>query len=694
TATLTNTVAGTSNVVATVDTVNANIDTTFVPGAVATITLTTPVNGAVANGADSNSVQAVVSDSEGNAVAGAAVVFSSANATAQITTVIGTTGADGIATATLTNTVAGTSNVAATIGSITDNIDTTFVAGAVATITLTTPVNGAVADGTDSNSVQAVVTDSGGNTVTGATVVFSSTNTTAQVTTMIGTTGADGIATATLTNTVAGTSNVVATIDTVNANIDTTFVAGAVATITLSVLVNDATADGADTNQVDALVQDANGNAITGAAVVFSSANGADIIAPTMNTGVNGVASTLLTHTMAGTSNVIATIDTVNANIDTTFVAGAVATITLSVPVNDATADGADTNQVDALVQDANGNAITGAAVVFSSANGATILSSTLSSTVNTGADGIASTTLTHTQSGVSNVVATIDTVNANIDTTFVAGAVATITLTTPVDGAVANGTDTNQVDALVQDVNGNAITGAAVVFSSANGATILSSTVNTGADGIASTTLTHTQSGVSNVVATIDTVNANIDTAFVAGAVATITLSVLVNDATADGADTNQVDALVQDANGNAITGAAVVFSSANGATIIVPTMNTGANGVASTLLTHTQSGVSNVVATVDTVNANIDTAFVPGAVATITLSVPVNDATADGADTNQVDALVQDANGNAITGAAVVFSSANGATIIVPTMNTGANGVASTLLTHTQSGVSNVVA
>ncbi|SUP95112.1 Ig-like domain-containing protein [Yersinia pseudotuberculosis] len=694
TATLTNTVAGTSNVVATIGSITNNIDTTFVAGAVATITLTAPVNGAVADGADSNHVQAVVSDSGGNSVTGATVVFSSSNATAQITTVIGTTGADGIATATLTNTVAGTSNVVATIDTVNANIDTTFVPGAVAAITLTTPVDGAVADGTDSNSVQAVVTDSGGNPVTGAAVVFSSANATAQITTVIGTTGADGIATATLTNTVAGTSNVVATIDTVNANIDTTFVAGAVATITLSVPVNDATADGVDTNQVDALVQDANGNAITGAAVVFSSTNGADIIVPTMNTGVNGVASTLLTHTMAGTSNVIATIDTVNANIDTTFVAGAVATITLSVPVNDATADGADTNQVDALVQDANGNAITGAAVVFSSANGATILSSTLSSTVNTGADGIASTTLTHTQSGVSNVVATIDTVNANIDTTFVAGAVATITLTTPVDGAVANGTDTNQVDALVQDVNGNAITGAAVVFSSANGATILSSTVNTGADGIASTTLTHTQSGVSNVVATIDTVNANIDTAFVAGAVATITLSVLVNDATADGADTNQVDALVQDANGNAITGAAVVFSSANGATIIVPTMNTGANGVASTLLTHTQSGVSNVVATVDTVNANIDTAFVPGAVATITLSVPVNDATADGADTNQVDALVQDANGNAITGAAVVFSSANGATIIVPTMNTGANGVASTLLTHTQSGVSNVVA
>ncbi|MBD3445417.1 hypothetical protein IFN81_21165, partial [Yersinia pestis] len=73
----------------------------------------------------------------------------------------------------------------------------------------------------------------------------------------------DGIATATLTNTVAGTSNVVATIDTVNANIDTAFVAGAVATITLTAPVNGAVADGADTNQVDALVEDANGNPIT-----------------------------------------------------------------------------------------------------------------------------------------------------------------------------------------------------------------------------------------------------------------------------------------------------------------------------------------------------------------------------------------------------------------------------------------------
>ncbi|MHA3260360.1 hypothetical protein ACX1HP_21520, partial [Yersinia pseudotuberculosis] len=75
---------------------------------------------------------------------------------------------------------------------------------------------------------------------------------TAQITTVIGTTGADGIATATLTNTVAGTSNVVATIGSITNNIDTTFVPGAVATITLTTPVNGAVADGANSNSVQA----------------------------------------------------------------------------------------------------------------------------------------------------------------------------------------------------------------------------------------------------------------------------------------------------------------------------------------------------------------------------------------------------------------------------------------------------------
>ncbi|WP_154117776.1 hypothetical protein, partial [Yersinia pestis] len=76
------------------------------------------------------------------------------------------------------------------------------------------------------------------------------------------------------------------------------------------------------------------------------------------------VASTFLTHTVAGTSNVVATIGSVTENIDTAFVAGAVATITLTAPVNGAVADGVNTNSVQAVVSDSDGNAVTGATVV------------------------------------------------------------------------------------------------------------------------------------------------------------------------------------------------------------------------------------------------------------------------------------------------------------------------------------------
>ncbi len=651
-------------------------------------------NNAKADGTDTNVVRAWVVDANGNSVPGVSVTFDAGNGAVLAQNPV-VTDRNGYAENTLTNLAIGTTTVKAT--TVTDpvgqTVNTHFVAGAVDTITLTVPVNGAVANGVNTNSVQAVVSDSGGNPVTGATVVFSSTNATAQVTTVIGTTGVDGIATATLTNTVAGTSNVVATIDTVNANIDTAFVAGAVATITLTAPVNGAVADGADTNQVDALVQDANGNAITGAAVVFSSANGADIIAPTMNTGVNGVASTLLTHTVAGTSNVVATIDTISANIDTAFVAGAVATITLTAPVNGAVADGADTNQVDALVEDANGNPITGAAVVFSSANGATILSSTM----NTGVNGVASTFLTHTVAGTSNVVATIGSVTENIDTAFVAGAVATITLTAPVNGAVADGVNTNSVQAVVSDSDGNAVTGATVVFSSANATAQITTVIGTtGADGIATATLTNTVAGTSNVVATIDTVNANIDTTFVAGELENIVVSIINNNALANGADTNIVEAFVTDRFGNGVANQSLIFGT-NGASIVgSSTVTTNLDGRVRASATHTVAGSSNTVIAISGAHQGYARVTFVADVSTAQLKLTsfLDNQLANGKAGNIAQALVTDAHDNLLANQSVSFALDNGAVIESQGDASSASGIVLMRFNNTLAGMTTVTA
>ncbi len=698
--TLTNLAIGTTTVKATTvtDPVGQTVNTHFVAGAVDTITLTVPVNGAVANGVNTNSVQAVVSDSGGNPVNGAAVVFSSANATAQITTVIGTTGADGIATATLTNTVAGTSNVVATVDTVNANIDTTFVAGAVATITLTTPVNGAVANGADSNSVQAVVTDSGGNTVTGATVVFSSTNTTAQVTTMIGTTGADGIATATLTNTVAGTSNVVATVDTVNANIDTTFVAGAVATITLSVPVNDATADGADTNQVDALVQDANGNAITGAAVVFSSANGATIIVPTMNTGANGVASTLLTHTQSGVSNVVATIDTVNANIDTAFVAGELENIVVSIINNNALANGADTNIVEAFVTDRFGNGVANQSLMFGT-NGASIVGS---STVTTNIDGRVRVSATHTVAGSSNTVFAISGAHQGYTrVTFVADAsTAQLKLTSFLDNQLANGKAGNIAQALVTDAYDNPLANQSVSFALDNGAVIESRGDASSASGIVLMRFNNTLAGMTTVTATLDSTGQTetLEMHFVAGKAASIELTMTKDNAVANNIDTNEVQVLVTDADGNAINGAVVNLTSNSGMNITPNSVTTGSDGTATATLTHTLAGSLPINARIDQVSKTINATFIADvSTAQIIASdmfIIVNDQVANGQAVNAVQARVTDSYGNPIQGQLVEFVLSNTGTIQYKLEETSVEGGVMVTFTNTLAGITNVTA
>ncbi len=690
--TLTNLAIGTTTVKATTvtDPVGQTVNTHFVAGAVDTITLTVLVNGAVANGVNTNSVQAVVSDSGGNPVNGAAVVFSSANATAQITTVIGTTGVDGIATATLTNTVAGTSNVVATIDTVNANIDTTFVAGAVATITLTTLVNGAVADGANSNSVQAVVSDSGGNPVTGAAVVFSSANATAQITTVIGTTGVDGIATATLTNTVAGTSNVVATIGSITNNIDTAFVAGAVATITLTTPVNGAVADGANSNSVQAVVTDSGGNPVNGAAVVFSSANAtAQITTVIGTTGADGIATATLTNTVAGTSNVIATIDTVNANIDTTFVAGAVATITLTTPVNGAVADGADSNSVQAVVSDSEGNAVTGAAVVFSSANATAQITTVIGTT---GADGIATATLTNTVAGTSNVVATIDTVNANIDTAFVAGELENIVVSIINNNALANGADTNIVEAFVTDRFGNGVANQSLMFGT-NGASIVgSSTVTTNIDGRVRVSATHTVAGSSNTVFAISGAHQGYTrVTFVADAsTAQLKLTSFLDNQLANGKAGNIAQALVTDAYDNPLANQSVSFALDNGAVIESRGDASSASGIVLMRFNNTLAGMTTVTATLDSTGQTetLEMHFVAGKAASIELTMTKDNAVANNIDTNEVQVLVTDADGNAINGAVVNLTSNSGMNITPNSVTTGSDGTATATLTHTLAG------
>ncbi|WP_413251564.1 YrIlm family inverse autotransporter adhesin [Yersinia massiliensis] len=281
--------------------------------------LTVTSDNAPANNTATNSVQAIVIDAGGNPVAGQSVTFS-ANNGASVTTVIGTTGVNGIATATLTNSTVGTTAVTATVNGTSTTVNTQFIADShTATITaanLRVTADNAPANNTATNSVQAIVTDAGGNPVAGQSVTFSANNG-ASVTTVIGTTGANGIATATLTNSTAGETIVIATVNGTSTTVNTQFIADShTATITaanLRVTADNAPANNTATNSVQAIVTDAGGNPVAGQSVTFSANNGASVTTVIGTTGTDGIATATLTSTNPGMSTVVATLNN-NAN--------------------------------------------------------------------------------------------------------------------------------------------------------------------------------------------------------------------------------------------------------------------------------------------------------------------------------------------------------------------------------------------
>ena len=84
-------------------------------------------------------------------------------------------------------------------------------------------------------------------------------------------------------------------------------------------------------------------------------------------------------------------------------------------------------------------------------------------------------------------------------------------------DLAPANGTATNEVQAFVADANDNPLAGESVTFIADNGATIITASVITDTDGIASTSLSSTSAGVSNVTASVNDSSQSVAATFLA---------------------------------------------------------------------------------------------------------------------------------------------------------------------------------
>ncbi|WP_196366977.1 beta strand repeat-containing protein, partial [Yersinia pseudotuberculosis] len=703
-------VAGTSNVVATIGSITNNIDTTFVAGELENIVVSIINNNALANGADINIVEAFVTDRFGNGVANQSLMFGTNGASIVGSSTV-TTNIDGRVRVSATHTVAGSSNtVFAISGAHQGYTRVTFVADAsTAQLKLTSFLDNQLANGKAGNIAQALVTDAYDNPLANQSVSFALDNG-AVIESRGDASSASGIVLMRFNNTLAGMTTVTATLDSTGQTetLEMHFVAGKAASIELTMTKDNAVANNIDTNEVQVLVTDADGNAINGAVVNLTSNSGMNITPNSVTTGSDGTATATLTHTLAGSLPINARIDQVSKTINATFIADvSTAQIIASdmfIIVNDQVANGQAVNAVQARVTDSYGNPIQGQLVEFVLSNTGTIQYKLEETSV----EGGVMVTFTNTRAGITNVTATVVSSRSsqNVDTTFIADVttahIAESDLMVIVDNAVANNSEKNEVHARVTDAKGNVLSGQTVIFTSGNGAAITTVNGISDGDGLTKATLTHTLAGTSVVTARVGNQVQSKDTTFIADrTTATIRASDLTitrSNALADGVDTNAARVIVTDAYGNPVPSMLVSYTSENGATLTPTLGSTDSSGMLSTTFTHTIAGISKVTATIVTMGISQakDAVFIADRTTAhvSALTVVKNDSLANNSDRNIVQAHIQDAHGNVITGMNVNFSATENVTLAANMVTTNAQGYAENTLRHNAPATSAVTA
>src|SRR6266516_3169254 len=455
----------------------------------------------------------------------------------------------------------------------------------------------------DVSPAAAAPRDTSGNPLSGRVVTWASSNTAVAPVTTSGLVTAIAVGSATITATSEGKTGTAAV---AVANVPVASVAVTPASATLQA---------GQTVQLAATPKDANGNALSGRVIGWSSSN------PSVAT-VN--ASGLVTGVAAGSATITAVSEGKSGGAAITVNPAPVPVASVAVTPPSATLQAGQTVQLAATPKDANGNPLSGRVVTWVSGNGA-VATVNAGGLVTSGAAG--SATITSRSEGQSGTAAI----------TVTAVPVASVAVTPAATSLPTGGTV--QLTAIPKDANGNPLTGRSVAWTSSNGAvaTVSSSGLVT-AVATGSATITATSEGQSGS-ASITVSNAPVASVAVAPASASVQVG-----------QTVPLTATPKDASGTPLSGRVISWSSSNTA-----------------------------VATVSS----------SGVVTGVAASVQVGQ-------TVQLTATPKDANGNPLSGRTISWSSSNTATAsvnstgLVTAVATGAATITAT--SEGQSGTASI--
>lgn len=583
----------------------------------------------------------------------------------------------------------------------------TTVQGAPSTVTAST--------GSSAATIAVTARDAGGNLIAGAAVQLAATGSGNSLVQPAGVTNAQGIATGTLSSTIAEAKTITVMVNgivitqqdtvTVNPGAATgaqTTIAAAPASIAAS--------NGGFTSTISVTAKDAFGNVVSGATVGLAATGaGNAMVQPSGPTNASGVATGTLSSTLVGAKVVSATVNglPVTATTTVTVLPGEVSVSQSSIVASTSAITASTGTSVDTFTitaKDDQGNVIPGVPVVLASTGSANVLGQP---TV-TDANGVAKGTLRSTMAETKVVSATIDGTGIDqVDTVTVkAGAPAGLAFVQQPSNAIAGvamsptvlveirdgfanrvTTAVNPV-ALALNLNPASLTGNGPVVPVNGVAAFPSLTVNTAATGY---TLAASSAGLAGTVSGTFNVSAGV----VSASQSTVSVSPASLVA---GGGSSTITVTVKDGSGIPLPGVTVALSASGSNTIVQPAALTNASGVTTGSLSSTSAGVKTVTATASgvVINQKPTITVTAGAISasqSSVVAIPTTITVSTGSSTIQVTA--RDQFSNPVSGASVTIAgSGSGVTVTQPSAPTDATGVATGSIKASSAGTVTVSA
>ena len=548
---------------------------------------------------DSAQLAAEVRDQNGRVMTGVTVSWSSSDAA------IATVTSDGF----VRGAGAGAATVSATAGQASGNAEITVSPPARQPTTVSvTPSEVGLAVG-DSAQLAVEVLDQNGRAMSGVAVIWSSSDAAIAAVTSAGLVRGAG----------AGSATVSATAGQASGNAAIT-VSPALQPTTVSVTPSEVGLAVGDSVQLAAEVRDQNGDAMTGAAVTWSSNNAA--IAAVTSAGLVRAAS-------AGTATITATAGQASGNVEVA-VSLAPRPTTVSVASSDTSSEVGlavgDSAQLAVEVRDQNGRIMTGATVSWSSSDVAIAAVTSAGLVRAVGA-------------GTATITATAGQASGNVEVTVSPAPEPTTVSVTPSDVGLAVG-ESAQLTAEVRDQNGRVMTGAAVIWSSSDAA--VATVTSAGL-------VRAVGAGTATIAATAGQASGSVEVA-VSPAPEPTTVSVTPSDVRLVIGNSAQLAAEVRDQNGRVMTGVSVIWSSSNAAVATVTSVG---------LVRAVGAGTATIVATAG--QASGGAAVTVSAPQPTTVSITPSEVGLAVGESAQLAAEVRDQNGQVMTGVTVTWISSN---------------------------------